>query len=86
MRANHFASAEVERRWRQLQERHGLLRDAASVRRLRLLDAAESQQVRQRERMKDRWCACAGMLTQTRWRSKCQMDAKIIGRLAQLCK
>ncbi|XP_043236847.1 spectrin beta chain, non-erythrocytic 2-like isoform X8 [Amphibalanus amphitrite] len=55
MRANHFASAEVERRWRQLQDRHGHVRDAASVRRLRLLDAAESQQFYAEAEEADKW-------------------------------
>ncbi|XP_037069817.1 spectrin beta chain, non-erythrocytic 1-like [Pollicipes pollicipes] len=55
IRANHFAAGEVERRWRLLQERHGQLRDAASVRRLRLLDAAESQQFYAEAEEADKW-------------------------------
>ncbi|XP_075227745.1 spectrin beta chain, non-erythrocytic 5 kst isoform X2 [Lycorma delicatula] len=43
IRSGHFAAARIETSCSELQERLGQLRDLASVRRLRLLDAVESQ-------------------------------------------
>lgn len=45
MRSGHFAASEVEQRLAELQTFWGRLKDAASVRRLRLLDALESHTV-----------------------------------------
>lgn len=45
IRSGHFAAARIETSCTELQERLGHLRDLASVRRLRLLDAVESQMV-----------------------------------------
>jgi len=44
--AGHFSAAHIESMSNELQERLAHLRDLASVRRLRLLDAVESQQAR----------------------------------------
>lgn len=43
IRNGHFASEEIEQQCRQLQAKLGTIRDQSSVRRLRLLDAVESQ-------------------------------------------
>lgn len=45
IRSGHFAANRIETSCAELQERLGQLRDLASVRRLRLLDAVESQMV-----------------------------------------
>lgn len=43
IRSGHFAATRIETRMNELQERLSQIRDLASVRRLRLLDAVESQ-------------------------------------------
>lgn len=44
-RSNHFASAEIEKKMQHLKHNFERIKDLASVRKLRLLDAVESQTV-----------------------------------------
>lgn len=48
IRSGHFASSDIEEKMKQLQTQLSQLKDTASVRRLRLLDAVESQMVRKK--------------------------------------
>ena len=45
-RSNHFAAGDVEKRMQELHKNFEKIKDLASVRKLRLLDAVESQMVR----------------------------------------
>ena len=45
VQSNHFAAQRIEKMSSELQEKLGILKDLSSVRRLRLLDAVESQMV-----------------------------------------
>ena len=46
IRSNHYASSDIESKSKELLSRLNHMKDTASVRRLRLLDAMESQMVR----------------------------------------